>query len=300
MRRCACLVTVVFVVLASRPAWAVTTQFFSPSQVAEDVTTGVTSDTISSNGYLFTYTRDKLFTGGTGQIIGRTVRVPWPDGVEAQAVTTPPAGVTDTKARITLQRVDGDVFDLTAFTAKLLANTAGAGGAIEIMPQLNGEDGFNDPIAFDVSGYYGQSFSYDESPNYLGSTALLKGFDAYKISLYVDFALTALTLQGAPIPDPAVTGNLDGDGFVGLSDLDLILANWNQTVPPGNTLADVSGPGGVPDGYVGLDDLDVVLGNWNAGTPPQTSINMVVPEPSSCVALVLCGILFVSKPVSLR
>jgi len=108
---------------------AATTVFFDSSQVAAPVASGVTSDTISSNGYLFTYTRDKLFTGGTGQVIGRQVRVPWPDGVEAQAVTTPPPGVTDYKARITVQRVDGNVFDLTAFTAQLLANTAGAGGA---------------------------------------------------------------------------------------------------------------------------------------------------------------------------
>ena len=62
--------------------------------------------------------------------------VPWPQGVEAQAVTVPPPGVTDYKARITLQRVDGAVFDLTAFTAKLLANTAGAGADFEIMPLL--------------------------------------------------------------------------------------------------------------------------------------------------------------------
>jgi autotransporter-associated beta strand protein len=177
---------------------AATTVFFDSSQVATPVASGVTSDTISSNGYLFTYTRDKLFTGGTGQVIGRPVRVPWPQGVEAQAVTTPPPGVTDYKARITLQRVDGEVFDLTAFTAKLLANTAATGASIEIMPSLNGEDGFNDPLYFDASGYYGQSFSYDTSPNHLGSTALLTGFDRYNISLFVDFALTNLQLYNAP------------------------------------------------------------------------------------------------------
>ena len=55
-------------------------------------------------------------------------------------------------------------------------------------------------------------------------------------------------------------GDLNGDGFVGLDDLDIILGNWNLNVPPGDPLADVSGPGGVPDGFVGLDDLDV--GTW--------------------------------------
>jgi len=144
-----------------------------------------------------------LFTGGTGQPIGRPVRVPWPEGVEAQAVTTPPPGVTDYKARITLQRVDGNVFDLTAFTAELLANTSGAGGSIEIMPLVDGEDAFPDPLFFNATGVYGQTFSYDTSPNPLGSTALLTGYDTYKISLYVDFALVALTLDSAIPGDQA-------------------------------------------------------------------------------------------------
>ena len=191
------------------------TTFFDPSQIATDVASGVTWDKIESEGYYFTYTRDKLFTGGGTVPIGRGVRVPWPEGVEAQAVTTPPPGVTDYKARITLQRVDGGVFDLTSFTARLLANTAGAGGAIEIMPLLNGEDAFQDPLYFDVSGYYGQSFSYDTSPNYLGSTALLKGFDTYNIGLYVDFALTALNLETAEVPEPS-TLVLFGFGGTGL------------------------------------------------------------------------------------
>jgi len=196
------------------PANAATTVFFDSSQTATIVDSGVVSDAISSRGYLFTCTRDKLFTGGTGQPIGRAVRVPWPEGVEAQAVTTPPQGVTDHKARITLQRIDGKVFDLTAFTAKLLANTWGAGGSIEIMPLVNGEDAFNDPLFFDVSGSYSQTFSYDTSPNPLGNTAPLVGFDTYKIDLYVDFALIALTLDSAVVP-----GDSDGDLDLDLADL---------------------------------------------------------------------------------
>jgi len=194
-----CAATLLTCAFSSNPTHADTTVFFAPCQVATLEASGVTSDTISSNGYVFTYTRDKLFTGGTGQIIGRQVRVPWPEGVEAQAVTTPPPGVTDHKAVITLQRVDGQAFALTAFTARLLANTAGAGGAIEIMPLVNGEDAFPDPLFFDVSGYYGQTFSYDTSPNPWGSTALLTGFDTYKVTLYVDFAFVALTLT-SPVP----------------------------------------------------------------------------------------------------
>ncbi len=63
--------------------------------------------------------------------------------------------------------------------------------------------------------------------------------------------------------EPQLDGDLDGDGFVGINDLNVVLGNWNQNVPPADPAADPSG-----DGFVGIDDLNEVLGNWNAGTPP--------------------------------
>jgi len=72
----------------------------------------------------------------------------------------------------------------------------------------------------------------------------------------------------------ALPGDLDGNGFVGIDDLNIVLSNWNQNVPPANPLADPSG-----DGFVGIDDLNEVLGNWNAGVPPTGSAG--VPEPTS-------------------
>jgi len=82
--------------------------------------------------------------------------------------------------------------------------------------------------------------------------------------------------------DLFLAGDLDGDGFVGLNDLDIVLNNWNQLVPPGNPAADPTG-----DGFVGLLDLDVVLNNWNAGAPlpPGGSI----PEPASVALLGALG-----------
>jgi len=188
---------------------AVETNFFAESQVAELVESGETFDTISSDGYLFTYTRDKLFTGGVGMTvpIGRSVRVAWPLGVEAQAVTVAPFQ----KAEITIRPVDGNVFDVSEFSAKLLANTAGAGGAFEVVPMLAGEDLYQDPVAFYASGFGGNTFTYSMTPNagpmnpFGQTTAALVGADAYKINLYVDFALTGLTLvdaSSAPIPEP--------------------------------------------------------------------------------------------------
>lgn len=190
---------------------AVVTSYFDPGQVAAPVATGTTSDTISCAGYLFTYTRDKLFTGGIGpDPIGRPVMVTWPDGIEAQYVTT---GPTPAKASITISRVDGGVFDLTSFTAKLLAN-AGAGRAIEIVPKLGGEEPLNNPLSFDVSGYAGMSFSYDTSPNPWGSTAALTGYDTYVVNLTLDYALTALTLTDASVP--SAVGGPDASGTMSL------------------------------------------------------------------------------------
>lgn len=183
-------------------ASAVVTEFFRPEQVATPVDSGVTSDQVSCDGYRFTYTRDKLFTGGGSTPIGRPVRIAWPDGLEAQYVT---AGPTPTKAQIQVRRLDGAPFDLTSFTAYLLAN-AGAGRAIEIVPMLNGQEPLNDPLYFDVSGNYGNSFSYDTTPNPLGSTAALVGYDEYRINLTLDFALTALTLTDASPPSAVGPG----------------------------------------------------------------------------------------------
>lgn len=79
-----------------------------------------------------------------------------------------------------------------------------------------------------------------------------------------------------------LVGDLDSDGFVGITDLNIVLSAWNVLVPPGDPLADPSG-----DGFVGIEDLSIVLGNWNAGTPPVDSI---VPEPAS-LAVCMVGII---------
>ncbi len=80
-----------------------------------------------------------------------------------------------------------------------------------------------------------------------------------------------LNVIGSSLP-----GDLDGDGFVGINDLNIVLGNWNQNVPPADPLADPSG-----DNFVGIDDLNEVLGNWNAGTPPLAAVKVSIPEPAT-------------------
>ena len=87
-------------------------------------------------------------------------------------------------------------------------------------------------------------------------------------------------------PPPTLTvevgslgGDLDGNGFVGQSDLDIALGNWGQTVPPADPQADPDG-----DNFVGQNDLDAVLGVWGQTTPPS------VPEPATVGMLALGGL----------
>ena len=174
-------IAVFFIPAAARSATIV----FFGSEQGTNLVSGTTSDTISSAGYVFTLTRDKLFTGGVGLTnpIGRQLRVHWPVGLEAQAVT---AGPVTSGARIDVGRQDREPFAIQSFTGQLLANTAGAGAALEIMPMLNGEDATPDPFMCDATGYYGMHFTYN--------TPQLVGFDAYKMTLYVDYALLSLTV----------------------------------------------------------------------------------------------------------
>ena len=201
------------VLLCALAAQAVTTVFFNAAQIATVVATNMTSTTISSGGYLFTYSLDNWWSAtGSGPPPGRFQSIFWPAGVNAQTQTAGPSGPISPQisASITIKRVDGMAFDLTSFTGKILGNTAGAGAAFEIMPLLNGQDGFANPLTFDVTGYAGNSFSYN--------TPLLTGFDTYNISLWMDFALTSLTLVDASVlVRPQLQISLTSSNYVRLS-----------------------------------------------------------------------------------
>ncbi len=180
-------------------ASAETVTFFSPFQTATVVTTNMTSATIRSRGYLFTYSVDGYWSAYPGgPPTGRMQPVQWPVGIDAQTITTSPTGpVTQTAANITIRRADGQPFDLQSFTGKILGNTAGAGASFELMPQLNGNDAFANPLMYDATGYANQSFSH--APG-------LTGYDSYTLSLWMDYGLTQLTVTDASIVTPPGLG----------------------------------------------------------------------------------------------
>jgi hypothetical protein len=101
----------------------------------------------------------------------------------------------------------------------------------------------------------------------------LGGADSYHNSNFINFHRFQNVL-----PPLAVDGDLDGDGFVGIEDLNIVLGAWNQTTPPADPAADPSG-----NGFVGIEDLNLVLGNWNAGTPPNQGVS--TPEPTTLIIL---------------
>ncbi len=177
---------------ATRAA-AVTKVFFNAYQTATVVATNMTATTIRSRGYLFTYSVDGWWSAYQGgPPTGRLQPVLWPAGVDAQTITAGPSGPLSQQsgASITIRRADGQQFDLQTFTGKILGNTAGAGASFELLPQLNGNDAFPDPLMYDATGYAGQSFA---------CAPMLTGYDTYVLSLWMDYALTQLTVADASV-----------------------------------------------------------------------------------------------------
>ncbi len=76
-------------------------------------------------------------------------------------------------------------------------------------------------------------------------------------------------------PKQFFCGDATLDGFVGQADLDTVLGDWGENVPPADPRADLSG-----DLFVGQDDLDMVLGDWGESTGS-------IPEPASATVLLL-------------
>ena len=91
------------------------------------------------------------------------------------------------------------------------------------------------------------------------------------------------------IESALLAGDFNSDGFVGIDDLTIVLAHWNQNVTPGDlSSGDLTG-----EGFVGIDDLNPILTNWNNGTPP--TIILTIPEPGTINLIFVSLILFTKR-----
>ena len=140
-----------------------------------------------------------------------------------------------------------------------------------------------DTAQFTIDAGYGSVFAYDP---YTGIESELFSSDNVNIggTFYDD--VFSILLHGGQgillrIESALLDGDLNGDGFVGVDDLNIVLVNWNQNVTPGDHAS--GDPTG--EGFVGVDDLNIVLVNWNNGTPPAGA---AVPEPAT-LGLMLIG-----------
>jgi Concanavalin A-like lectin/glucanases superfamily len=116
------------------------------------------------------------------------------------------------------------------------------------------------------------------------NASLLAGGNQALVSSLTGFG-QALNI-GFNIDPIRISGDLNDDGFVGIDDLNIVLGNWNQTVPVGDRfLGDPSG-----DGFVGIADLGWVLQDWNATESPPTAVLGLVPEPATFGLLLLSGL----------
>ena len=97
---------------------------------------------------------------------------------------------------------------------------------------------------------------------------------------------------GFTINPVRIGGDLNDDGYVGVDDLNIVLANWNQSVPLGDRYKGDANN----DGYVGVDDLGYVLQDWNRTTPRSISNTAAaIPEPTTLCIVITSGFLVVRR-----
>ena len=130
-----------------------------------------------------------------------------------------------------------------------------------------GVDGVSAAVLFE-----GRSVLMEPSGN-PGEWTLTDSFGPYDVNIYQP------TTTGW-----ARFGDLNEDGFVGQTDMDIVLAQWGRTAPLDDPRADASG-----DGFVGQIDLSTLLDHWGQGIPLARPAEASVPEPTTLGLLASCA-----------
>lgn len=104
------------------------------------------------------------------------------------------------------------------------------------------------------------------------------------------YRLLDMTVSGSNFDagdlDAFPDGDLNDNGYVDGGDLDILLADWGQYVPPADPRADPS-----DDLYVDGDDLDIVLADWGEGTP----LGNPAPEPTTISILAIGALAMIRR-----
>jgi len=208
----------------------------------------------------------------------------WANGIETVATSR-----SQYTGRISL--VDMFRIDMQSLNLQSLLDGFGTALGItttqEMYDILSPED---DLLNGNASDWVDWVLNYDEVNNTFGA-----GTDGVNLDIFApgdtihpgDLGFAVMAQVWFNVGLDLILGDINGDGFVGLTDINFVLANWNQNVTPGDeTLGELTN-----DGFVGIDDLNIILSNWNAGTPPPpAAVSAIVPEPASlALSLVLCG-----------
>jgi hypothetical protein len=151
--------------------------FFSSDQSYTLDTSGTYSNLLTSNGYRFTYSQNKVITSVNN--------VEWPTGLHLQALTSGSVG----PAKATIARTDKKPFSIPSFSVTLLCNAVGGSASFKWVPKLLGEDLLNDEVIYSTNGYgTGTKFTFDT----LNS---LSGGDSYSVTFPCDVVLNSITVS---------------------------------------------------------------------------------------------------------
>lgn len=140
-------------------------------------------------------------------------------------------------------------------------------------------DGSHFPASFELLQTANSSVGY-------GKDVIQRDFGAVVDGIFIEMHLIGIRF-GADDTLMTIPGDLDIDGFVGVADLNIVLAHWNSDAST-DPRSDPTG-----DGFVGIDDLNIVLGNWNTGTPPTA--NTQIPEPGTAAAFTIGSLLSIRQ-----
>lgn len=199
----------------------------------------------------------------------------WANGIET--VATSRTQYLDRVSLVDMFRIDVDSLNLQHLLDDFGASL-GITTVAEMRAILSPED---DLLNGNSADWVDWVLNYDEVNNTFGAGADGVNLDLYAVGDVIhpgDLGFAVMAQVWFNVGLDLILGDIDGDGFVGLTDINFVLANWNQNVTAGDeTLGDLTN-----DGFVGIDDLNIILSNWNAGTPPAPPVaSAIVPEPAS-------------------